>query len=120
MARPGRVLFVGLDGFDAVLAQRFAEEGLLPNFARLQTHAASFDLDHGRDKYSGLAWEHLSSGIRPRDGARWSAVTFNTHTYHATQEHTVVRPFLQILSPLNPSSSTFPISTFLLPRMFAA
>src|SRR6266403_3133391 len=98
MACPRRVLLIGLDGFDAVLAQHFAEEGLLPNFARLQNQGASFKLDHGRDKYSGLAWEHLSSGIRPRDGGRWSAVTFNKRTYQATQDHTVVRPFLADLS----------------------
>jgi predicted AlkP superfamily phosphohydrolase/phosphomutase len=89
-----RILLLGLDGFDIGLAERFAQEGLLPNFVRLQTQGANFDLDHGRDKYSGLAWEHLSSGIRPGDGGRWSAVTFDKRTYQATQDHTVVRPFL--------------------------
>jgi predicted AlkP superfamily phosphohydrolase/phosphomutase len=89
-----RILLLGLDGFDVVLAERFAHEGLLPNFTRLQTQGAGFDLDHGRDKYSGLAWEHLSSGIRPSDGGRWSAVTFDKRTYRTTQDHSVVRPFL--------------------------
>jgi predicted AlkP superfamily phosphohydrolase/phosphomutase len=108
MASPRRVLLIGLDGFDAVLAQQFVEEGLLPNFARLQKQAASFNLDHGRDKYSGLAWEHLSSGIRPRDGGRWSAVTFNKRTYRATQDHTVVRPFLADLSDVRSVIFDFP------------
>ena len=53
---------------------------------------------HGRDKYSGLAWEHFSSGIRPSDGGRWSAATFNKRTYRATQDQTVVRPFLADLA----------------------
>ena len=108
MTSPRRVLLVGLDGFDAVLAQQFAEEGLLPNFARLQKQSASFNLDHGRDKYSGLSWEHLSSGIRPSDGGRWSAVTFNQRTYQATQDHTVVRPFLTDLSGVRSVIFDFP------------
>jgi predicted AlkP superfamily phosphohydrolase/phosphomutase len=93
-----RILVLGLDGFDVDLAERFAGEGLLPNFARLQTQGACFDLDAGRDKYSGLAWEHFSSGIRPSDGGRWSAVAFNKRTYQATQDQTVVRPFLADLA----------------------
>ncbi len=108
MACPQRVLLMGLDGFDAALAQQFAEEGLLPNFARLQKQGASFNLDHGRDKYSGLAWEHLSSGIRPRDGGRWSAVTFNPQTYQATQDHTVVHPFLADLPGVRSVVFDFP------------
>jgi hypothetical protein len=92
------ILLIGLDGFDVDLAERFAREGLLPHFTRLQNQGACFDLDHGRDKYSGLSWEHLSSGIRPSDGGRWSAVTFDKRTYQATQERTRVRPFLANLT----------------------
>ena len=108
MASSRRVLLMGLDGFDAALAQQFAEEGLLPNFARLKSQGASFNLDHGRDKYSGLAWEHLSSGIRPRDGGRWSAVTFDKRTYQATQDHTVVCPFLADLPGVRSVIFDFP------------
>ena len=72
-----RVLMVGLDGFDICLAERFLDEGALPNFARLRDRSMRFDLDHGVDKYSGLAWEHVSAGQAPNDGARWSAVTFD-------------------------------------------
>jgi predicted AlkP superfamily phosphohydrolase/phosphomutase len=93
-----RVLVIGLDGFDLALAERFQEEGILPNFARFQEHAACFKLDHGRDKYSGLAWEHLSSGVAPRDGGRWSAVSFDQKTYSVQQNHTVAIPFLSDLS----------------------
>jgi predicted AlkP superfamily phosphohydrolase/phosphomutase len=103
-----RILLVGLDGFDVALAHRFAEEGLLPNFLRLQNRGSCFDLDHGRDRYSGLAWEHLSSGISPRDGGRWSAVTFNKKTYRATQDHTVVRPFLADLGAVKSVIFDFP------------
>ena len=93
-----RILLIGLDGFDLALAEKFQAEGLLPNFARLQERSAFFKLDHGRDKYSGLAWEHLSSGIAPSDGARWSAVNFDRKTYEVRQDYTAARPFLSGVS----------------------
>ena len=105
---PCRILLLGLDGFDIDLAEQFIREGMLPNFARLKGRGASFDLDHGRDKYSGLAWEHISSGIRPSDGARWSAVNFDPKTYRATQDYTTVRPFLADLPSLRPVVFDFP------------
>ena len=93
-----RILLLGLDGFDIALAERFIREGLLPNLARLRSEGSSFDLDHGRDRYSGLAWEHLTSGVRPSDGGRWSAITFDRHTYGATQDYGRVRPYLADLA----------------------
>jgi predicted AlkP superfamily phosphohydrolase/phosphomutase len=96
-----RVLLLGLDGFDVVLAERFAGEGLLPNFARLQAQGTSFDIDDGddgREKYTGLAWEQFASGIRPIDGGRWSSVTFHERTYQATQDSTIVQPLLADLA----------------------
>lgn len=89
-----RVLMIGLDGFDIALAESFIRAGTLPNLARLRARSARFDLDHGLDKYSGLAWEHVASGRAPSDGARWSAVTFDPATYGARQEATSSRPFL--------------------------
>jgi predicted AlkP superfamily phosphohydrolase/phosphomutase len=93
-----RILLIGLDGFDMALAERFVREGLLPNLARLRREGSNFDLDHGRDKYSGLAWEQLSSGVRPSDGGRWSAITFDRHAYEATQDYGRARPFLADLA----------------------
>jgi hypothetical protein len=93
-----RLLLIGLDGFDLPLAERFLAEGILPNFARFQKQAACYKLDHGRDKYSGLAWEQLSAGVSPSDGGRWSAVTFDKSTYSARQNHSEVRPFVADLS----------------------
>ena len=97
MTQP-RILIIGLDGFDICLAERFIAEGALPNFARLRDRSTRFDLDHGMDKYSGLAWEHVSVGQAPKDGARWSAVTFDRGTYATFQEPTSSRPFLADVS----------------------
>lgn len=89
---------IGLDGFDLSLAERLEAEGILPNFARFRKQAACYKLDHGRDKYSGLAYEHLSAGISPSDGGRWSSVSFDKNTYSVVQKHTVARPFTADLS----------------------
>jgi predicted AlkP superfamily phosphohydrolase/phosphomutase len=89
---------IGLDGFDISLAERFMNQGALPNLARLGARSARYDLDHGLDKYSGLAWEHVASGRSPSDGARWSAITFDPATYQTRQEVTSSRPFMADLS----------------------
>jgi predicted AlkP superfamily phosphohydrolase/phosphomutase len=89
---------IGLDGFDISLAQRFLGQGAMPNLARLRARSVRYDLDHGFDKYSGLAWEHVASGVSPADGGRWSAITFDPATYKARQDITSARPFLADLS----------------------
>jgi len=92
------VLFIGLDGFDIELCQRLVPQGYMPNFAKLYGRSARYVLDHGRDKYSGLAWEHFSTGVAPRDGGRWSAVRFEPQTYSAKQAPTSTAPFLARLA----------------------
>ncbi len=91
---PSRVIAIGLDGFEITLAEHFISEGLMPNFARIAARSLRARLDHGADKFSGLAWEHVSAGRAPSDGARWSAVTFDKDRYTARQENTTYRPFL--------------------------
>jgi predicted AlkP superfamily phosphohydrolase/phosphomutase len=91
---PSRVLAIGLDGFEITLAERFMSEGLMPHFARIADRSLRARLDHGADKFSGLAWEHVSVGRAPSDGARWSAVTFDKDRYTARQENSTYRPFL--------------------------
>lgn len=91
---PSRVIAIGLDGFEITLAERFMSEGLMPHFARIASRSLRTRLDHGADKFSGLAWEHVSAGRAPSDGARWSAVTFDKDRYTARQEETTYRPFL--------------------------
>jgi predicted AlkP superfamily phosphohydrolase/phosphomutase len=89
-----RVLVIGLDGFEATLAEAMAAEGLLPNWRALAAQSARFKLDHGWAKYTGLAWEHFSAGKSPDDLRNWSAVRFDPATYSVRQDPTTARPFL--------------------------
>jgi predicted AlkP superfamily phosphohydrolase/phosphomutase len=93
-----RVLAIGLDGLEITLAERFMSEGLMPHFERISARSLRASLDHGFDKFSGLAWEHVSAGRAPSDGARWSAVTFDKDHYTARQQATTYRPFLADLA----------------------
>jgi predicted AlkP superfamily phosphohydrolase/phosphomutase len=89
---------IGLDGYEATLGDRFMAEGLLPNLTALRRRSACFVLDHGSAKRTGLAWEHVSSGLAPADGQRWAAVHLDTETYAARQRMTAFRPFVAELT----------------------
>jgi hypothetical protein len=88
-----RVLMIGLDGFDITLAEALMADGLMPRLRALREGSATFRLDQGDAKYSGLAWEEVSAGLAPEDGARWSAVAFDANTYAVSQPPTEATPF---------------------------
>jgi predicted AlkP superfamily phosphohydrolase/phosphomutase len=93
----GRTLAVGLDGFEISIARKLAGDGLLPYFCLLFEQAATFDLDHGDARDTGLAWEHFSTGKHPDDYHRWSAVHFDPVTYRVWQEPTQQTSFTRQL-----------------------
>lgn len=86
MTRHGRVLAIGLDGLELGLAERLMAAGEMPALAALRDRAARFLLDHGPAQRTGLAWEHVASGLSPEAGRRWAAVEFDPATYRAWQE----------------------------------
>jgi predicted AlkP superfamily phosphohydrolase/phosphomutase len=93
-----RVLAICLDGFEASLAERMMRHGELPALRAMQEHSASRRLDHGPAQRTGLAGEHLASGLSPEDSGRWAAVSFNPATYSVIQEGTRMTPFTNGLS----------------------
>ncbi len=86
------VLMVGLDGFEVEIANRMLGEGKLPALRRLTDRGSTILLDHGTARRTGLAWEHVSTGLSPADSGRWGAVDFDPQTYQATQASTKLRP----------------------------
>ena len=80
-----RLLAVGLDGLDVGVAERLMAAGDMPALAELRGRAACFRLDHGPAQRTGLAWEHVASGLSPDSGGRWAAVEFDPATYDTWQ-----------------------------------
>lgn len=83
---PRRVLAIGLDGLEVTLAEQLMAAGEMPALAALQRRSARFLLDHGSAQRTGLAWEHVASGLSPAAGGRWAAIEFDPRTYLAWQE----------------------------------
>jgi len=81
-----RVLALGLDGLEITLAERLMAEGAMPALSDLRRRSACFRLDHGAAQRTGLAWEHVASGLSPEAGRRWAAVEFDPATYQTWQE----------------------------------
>lgn len=88
-----RVLAIGLDGYEESLERQFIEAGELPALARLRQRSARYLLDHGPAQRSGLAWEHVSTGLAPEQADRWAALHFDPETYSVWQEGTRLSPF---------------------------
>ncbi len=87
-----RLIVLGLDGFEISLAEAMMASGEMPHMARLAETASVFDLDHGRAKATGLAWEQVATGRGPGDGGRWSALTFDPERYTVRQAVTSAQP----------------------------
>jgi len=88
-----RVLAIFLDGYEHSLGERLMSAGDMPAMARLAARSARFLLDYGSAQRTGLAGEHVATGLSPDAARRWSAVHFDPQTYAAWQEGTRLRPF---------------------------
>lgn len=85
---------IGLDGCEPTVADGMAAAGRLPAYARLRREAACYALDHGGARRTGLAWEHVATGLDPDLAERWAAVDFDAATYEARQRSTNLAPFI--------------------------
>jgi hypothetical protein len=88
-----RVLALFLDGYEESFAQKLMAAGEMPEMVRLAQTSARFVLDHGAGQRTGLAGEHVATGLSPDDARRWSAVHFDPRTYEVWQEGTRLTPF---------------------------
>ena len=64
-ARVQRLIFLGLDGLDAGLTERFMAEGKLPNLARLKEQGSYHRLRTTFPSLSPVAWSTFATGVHP-------------------------------------------------------
>jgi len=86
-----KLLVIWLDGYELTLANSIINE--LPSLAKIREKSASFLLDDGSARLTGLTQEHVSSGLSPEDAERWSLVFFDKDTYGVWQEGPLLAPF---------------------------
>jgi predicted AlkP superfamily phosphohydrolase/phosphomutase len=64
-ARAHRAIFLGLDGLDPGLTERFMQEGRLPNLSRLREQGAYRRLRTTFPSLSPVAWSTFATGVNP-------------------------------------------------------
>ena len=64
-ARIKRLIFLGLDGLDPRLTERFMLEGKLPNLAKLKQHGSFHRLRTTFPSLSPVAWSTFATGVSP-------------------------------------------------------
>ena len=64
-ARIRRLIFLGLDGLDPTLTERFMAEGKLPNLARLKAQGSYHRLRTTFPALSPVAWSTFATGVHP-------------------------------------------------------
>jgi predicted AlkP superfamily phosphohydrolase/phosphomutase len=91
-----RVLMIGLDGFELSIADALMAEGRLPRLQRIKQGGAMVRLHHA-EKRTGVAWEHVSTGLRPEVTERWSVVDYDSDRYRVIQRGATFIPFTEQL-----------------------
>lgn len=64
-SRVKRVIILGLDGQDPELTQKFLDEGILPNFAKLKEQGTFCELGTTLLAESPVAWSSFQTGVNP-------------------------------------------------------
>jgi predicted AlkP superfamily phosphohydrolase/phosphomutase len=64
-ARVRKLIFLGLDGLDPGLTERYMAEGKLPNFARLMREGGFRRLRTTFPALSPVAWSTFATGVNP-------------------------------------------------------
>ncbi|HJZ99491.1 MAG TPA: alkaline phosphatase family protein [Candidatus Solibacter sp.] len=64
-ARIRKLIFLGLDGFDPTLAERYMSEGKLPNLSKLKQQGGFTRLRTTFPALSPVAWSTFATGVNP-------------------------------------------------------
>jgi predicted AlkP superfamily phosphohydrolase/phosphomutase len=87
-----KVIFLGLDGFDPGLAERFMAEGKLPNLARLKQQGSYTRLRTTFPSLSPVAWSTFATGVNPAKHNIFDFLNRDLKTYVPELSSSKVRP----------------------------
>ena len=80
-ARIRKLIFLGLDGLDPNLTERFMAEGKLPNLARLREQGGFRRLRTTFPALSPVAWSTFATGVNPAKHNIFDFLNRSLHTY---------------------------------------
>jgi predicted AlkP superfamily phosphohydrolase/phosphomutase len=80
-ARVKRIIFLGLDGLDPRLTERFLAEGKLPHLARLKEKGSYHRLRTTFPSLSPVAWSTFATGVNPARHNIFDFLNRNLKTY---------------------------------------
>jgi predicted AlkP superfamily phosphohydrolase/phosphomutase len=80
-AQARRAIFLGLDGLDPGLAERFMNEGRLPNLSKLRQEGAYRRLRTTFPSLSPVAWSTFATGVNPAKHNIFDFLNRNLKTY---------------------------------------
>jgi predicted AlkP superfamily phosphohydrolase/phosphomutase len=76
-----KVVIMGFDGMDPTLAQRFMDQGKLPNLKRLAESGTFSKLETTQPSESPVAWASFATGANPGKHNIYDFLTRNLETY---------------------------------------
>ena len=96
-ARVKKVIFLGLDGLDPRLTERFMAEGKLPNLVRLKEQGSYSRLRTTFPALSPVAWSTFATGVNPAKHNIFDFLNRNMKSYVPELAAATVRPSRRVL-----------------------
>lgn len=96
-ARVKKAIFLGLDGFDPNLAERFMAEGKLPNLSKLAAEGSYRRLRTTFPALSPVAWSTFATGVNPAKHNIFDFLNRDLKSYVPELSSSRVRPATRVL-----------------------
>jgi predicted AlkP superfamily phosphohydrolase/phosphomutase len=90
-AQVRKLIFLGLDGFDPGLAERYMSEGKLPNLSRLREEGGFQRMRTTFPALSPVAWSTFATGVNPARHSMFDFLNRNLRSYMPELSSTRVR-----------------------------
>ncbi len=86
-----RLVVLGLDGLEPTLVEKYLDEGLLPNLARLREQGSYSRLGTTYPPLSPVAWSSFSTGVNPGKHNIYDFISRNPVSYLPTMSSVRIR-----------------------------